>query len=186
MDNISARLLIQPGLLVQSHTYLKERTNGDNTRQDDPVRWRVAGVGGAASPGLQEEGYRSTYSSVVDTAVPILHAVTLGKYNLVSDAEVAERRAYDLGGAIATMLAALCSAKVDMSGCQLGYLPEVEAIAIRLDATGDIFMPIGGLDPVMIANVVKAQLLDRGYPTTDDGTVLVDMEKLLGPPEEGK
>ena len=135
---------------------------------------------------FKKKGYRSTYSSVVDTAVPILHAVTLGKYNLVSDAEVAERRAYDLGGAIATMLAALCSAKVVMSGCQLGYLPEVEAIAIRLDATGDIFMPIGGLDPVMIANVVKAQLLDRGYPTTDDGTVLVDMEKLLGPPEEGK
>ena len=87
---------------------------------------------------FKKKGYRSTYSSVVDTAVPLLHAVTLGDYNLVSDAEVAERRAFDLGGAIATMLAALCSAKVDMSGCQLGYLPEVEAIAIRLDATGDI------------------------------------------------
>ena len=128
---------------------------------------------------FKKKGYRSTYSSVVDTAVPILHAVTLGDYNLVSDAEIAESRAFDLGGAIATMLAALCSAKVDMSGCQLGYLPEVEAIAIRLDATGDILMPIGGLDPAMIANIVKAQLLDRGY-LKEDGTVIVDMDKLLG------
>ena len=135
---------------------------------------------------FKKKGYRSTYSSVVDTAVPILHAVTLGKYNLVSDAEVAERRAYDLGGAIATMLAALCSAKVDMSGCQLGYLPEVEAIAIRLDATGDIFIPIDGLDPAVIANIVKAQLLNRGY-LKEDGTVIVDMDKLLGAPDqEGK
>ena len=41
MDNISARLLIQPGLLVQSHTYLKERTNGDNTREAvaDAMGW---------------------------------------------------------------------------------------------------------------------------------------------------
>ena len=128
---------------------------------------------------FKKKGYRSTYSSVVDTAVPILHAVTLGDYNLVSDAEIAESRAFDLGGAIATMLAALCSAKVDMSGCQLGYLPEVEAIAIRLDATGDILMPIGGLDPAMIANIVKAQLLDRGY-LKEDGTLIVDMDKLLG------
>ena len=132
---------------------------------------------------FKKKGYRSTYSSVVDTAVPILHAVTLGKYNLVSDAEVAERRAFDLGGAIATMLAALCSAKVDMSGCQLGYLPEVEAIAIHLDATGDIFMPIGGLDPAVIANIVKAQLLNRGY-LKEDGTVIVDMDKLLGAPDQ--
>ena len=132
---------------------------------------------------FKKKGYRSTYSSVVDTAVPILHAVTLGKYNLVSDAEVAERRAFDLGGAIATMLAALCSAKVDMSGCQLGYLPEVEAIAIRLDATGDIFIPIDGLDPAVIANIVKTQLLNRGY-LKEDGTVIVDMDKLLGAPDQ--
>ena len=81
------------------------------------------------------------------------------------------------------MLAALYSAKVDMSGCQLGYLPEVEAIAIRLDATGDIFMPIGGLDPAVIANIVKAQLLNRGY-LKEDGTVIVDMDKLLGAPDQ--
>ena len=127
---------------------------------------------------FKKKGYRSTYSSVVDTAVPILHAVTLGEYNLVSDAEVAERRAYDLGGGIATMLAALYSAKVDMSGCQLGYIEEVEAIVIRLDATGDIFMPIGGLDPAMIANVIAEQLRSRGY-MQDDGTVIVDMDQLL-------
>ena len=47
---------------------------------------------------FKKKGYRSTYSSVVDTAVPILYAVTLGKYNLVSDAEVAERRAFDWEG----------------------------------------------------------------------------------------
>ena len=81
------------------------------------------------------------------------------------------------------MLAALCSAKVDMSGCQLGYLPEVEAIAIRLNATGDIFIPIDGLDPAVIANIVKAQLLNRGY-LKEDGTVIVDMDKLLGAPDQ--
>ena len=133
---------------------------------------------------FKKKGYRSTYSSVVDTAVPILHAVTLGKYNIMSDAEVAERRAYDLGRGIATTLAALCTAQVDMSGCQLGYIEEVEAIVIRLEATGDILMPIGGLDPTLIANVVKTQLLNRGY-LKDDGTVIVDMEKLLGEPAKG-
>ena len=128
---------------------------------------------------FKKKGYRSTYSSVVDTAVPILHAVTLGEYNLVSDAEVAERRAYDLGGGIATMLAALYSAKVDMSGCQLGYIEEVEAIVIRLEATGDILIPIIGLDPALIANIIKTQLINRGY-LKDAGTVIVDMDKLLG------
>ena len=128
---------------------------------------------------FKKKGYRSTYSSIVDTAVPLLHAVTLGEYNLVSDAEVAERRAYDLGGGIATMLAALYSAKVDMSGCQLGYIEEVEAIVIRLDATGDILIPIIGLDPALIANIIKTQLINRGY-LKDAGTVIVDMDKLLG------
>jgi hypothetical protein len=130
---------------------------------------------------FKKKGYRSTYSSVVDTAVPILHAVTLGKYNLVSDAEVAERRAYDVGTSIAVILGALCSAKVDMTGCQLGYLPEVDAISIRLDAVPDILIHAGGADPAMIANIVKTQLLAGGY-LQDDGTVLVDMEKLLGTP----
>ena len=127
---------------------------------------------------FKSKGYRSNWTSVVDTAVPILHSVTIGKYNLVSDDQIAERRAWDIGSAIATMLAALCSAKVDMTGCQLAYVPEIEAMAIRLDATGDIFMPIGGLDPAMIANVVKSQLVNRGY-LGDGGTVIVDMDQLL-------
>ena len=53
----------------------------------------------------------------------------------------------------------------------------------HLDATGDIFMPIGGLDPAVIANIVKAQLLNRGY-LKEDGTVIVDMDKLLGAPDQ--
>ena len=128
---------------------------------------------------FKKKGYRSTYSSVVDTAVPILHAVTLGKYNLVSDAEVAERRAYDVGTSIAAILGALCSAKVDMSGCQLGYLPEVDAISIRMDAVADILIHAGGADPAAIANVVADQLRSRGY-MQDDGTVFVDMDQILG------
>ena len=128
---------------------------------------------------FKKKGYRSTYSSIVSTAVPLLHAVTLGKYNMVSDDEVAERRAYDVGTSIAAILGALCLAKVDMRGCQLGYHPSVDAITIRLDATGDILIHAGGADPAMIANVVKTQLLEGGY-LQDDGTVLVDMDKLLG------
>ena len=72
---------------------------------------------------FKKKGYRSTYSSVVDTAVPILHAVTLGEYNLVSDAEVAERRAIDVGTSIAAILGALCSAKVSMSGMPVVVSP---------------------------------------------------------------
>ena len=133
---------------------------------------------------FKKKGYRSTYSSIVDTAVPILYAVTLGAYNVVSDDDVAERRAYDVGTSIASILGALCLAKVDMRGCQLGYHPAVDAITIRLDATGDILLHAGGADPARIANVVKTQLLERGY-LHDDGTVLVDMEKLLGAPVKG-
>ena len=131
---------------------------------------------------FKKKGYRSTYSSVVDTAVPILHAVTLGKYNLVSDAMVAEQRAYDVGTSIAAILGALCSAKVDMAGCQLGYLPEVEAMGIRLDAVDDIILVHagGGADPAAIGNVVADQLRSRGYLVDDGtGTVVVDMDQLL-------
>ena len=141
------------------------------------------GLATALVEDFQKKGYRSTYSSIVDSAVPILYAVTLGKYNLVSDAGVAERRAADVGQSIATILGALCSAKVDMSGCQLGYIPEVDAITIRLAATGgDIFIHAGGGDPATIANVVKSHLLEHGYLKNDDGTVLVDMDLLLGAP----
>ena len=72
-----------------------------------------------------------------------------------------------------------------MRGCQMGYLPEVDAVTIGLDAIAPILIHAGGADPAKIANVVKAQLLERGY-LQDDGTVVVDMEKLLGAPEEGK
>ena len=144
---------------------------------------RVSGKSlGLASELLEHfkgKGYRSTMTSVVDTAVPILHAVTLGKYTMVSDAEVAERRACDVGTCIAAILGALCSAKVDMSGCQLAYLPQVDAINVRMDSIPDILVHAGGADPAAIANVVTEQLRSRGY-IQDDGTVFVDMDQILG------
>ena len=144
---------------------------------------RVSGKSlGLASELLEHfkgKGYRSTMTSVVDTAVPILHAVTLGKYTMVSDAEVAERRAHDVGTCIAAILGALCSAKVDMSGCQLAYLPQVDAINVRMDSIPDILVHAGGADPAAIANVVTEQLRSRGY-IQDDGTVFVDMDQILG------
>ena len=144
---------------------------------------RVSGKSlGLASELLEHfkgKGYRSTMTSVVDTAVPILHAVTLGKYTMVSDAEVAERRAHDVGTCIAAILGALCSAKVDMSGCQLAYLPQVDAINVRMDSIPDILVHAGGADPAAIANVVTEQLRSRGY-IQDDGAVFVDMDQILG------
>ena len=144
---------------------------------------RVSGKSlGLASELLEHfkgKGYRSTMTSVVDTAVPILYAVTLGKYTMVSDAEVAERRAHDVGTCIAAILGALCSAKVDMSGCQLAYLPQVDAINVRMDSIPDILVHAGGADPAAIANVVTEQLRSRGY-IQDDGTVFVDMDQILG------
>ena len=144
---------------------------------------RVSGKSlGLASELLEHfkgKGYRSTMTSVVDTAVPILHAVTLGKYTMVSDAELAERRAHDVGTCIAAILGALCSAKVDMSGCQLAYLPQVDAINVRMDSIPDILVHAGGADPAAIANVVTEQLRSRGY-IQDDGTVFVDMDQILG------
>ena len=144
---------------------------------------RVSGKSlGLASELLEHfkgKGYRSTMTSVVDTAVPILHAVTLGKHTMVSDAEVAERRAHDVGTCIAAILGALCSAKVDMSGCQLAYLPQVDAINVRMDSIPDILVHAGGADPAAIANVVTEQLRSRGY-IQDDGTVFVDMDQILG------
>ena len=144
---------------------------------------RVSGKSlGLASELLEHfkgKGYRSTMTSVVDTAVPILHAVTLGRYTMVSDAELAERRAHDVGTCIAAILGALCSAKVDMSGCQLAYLPQVDAIDVRMDSIPDILVHAGGADPAAIANVVTEQLRSRGY-IQDDGTVFVDMDQILG------
>ena len=68
-----------------------------------------------------------------------------------------------------------------MSGCQLGYHSSVDAISIRLNATGDFLIHAGGGDPATIANVGKSHLLEHGY-LNHDGTVLVDMDLLLGAP----
>ena len=133
---------------------------------------------------FNKKGYQSSFTAVVNSAVPLLHGVTLGGYNVVSYAEQLEQRAQDVGTSIAAILGGLSSAKMDMSGCQLGYLPAVDAITIRLDATDDFLIHAGGADPAMIANVVKTQLLERGY-LQDDRTVLVDMEKLIGTPVQG-
>ena len=134
---------------------------------------------------FNKKGYRSSFTAVVNSSVPLLHSVTLGGYNVVSYAAQLEQRAQDVGTSIAAILGALCLAKVNMSGCQLGYHPSVDAITIRLDATGDMLIHAGGADPAMIANVVKAKLLEGGY-LQDDGTVTVDMQKLLGAPVQGK
>ena len=130
---------------------------------------------------FERKGYRSNWTSVVDTAVPLLHGVTLGKYNVVSYAEQLEQRTHDVGTSIAAILGALCSAKVDMAGCQLLYLPEVDGMGIRLDAVDDIiFVHAGGADPAAIGNVVTDQLRSRGYLADDGtGTVVVDMDQLL-------
>ena len=126
------------------------------------------------------KGLRATWTSVVDTSIPLLHAQLHGQnYTMVSNAELAERRAYDVGTSVAAVLGALCSAKVDMTGCQLAYYPEFDAIGIRLDAIGDTLIHAGGADPAVIANVVAKQLASRGY-MQDDGTKIVDMALLLG------
>ena len=130
---------------------------------------------------FKKKGLRASWTSVVNTSIPLLHAqLHSQQYTVVSNVDLAERRAYDVGTSIAAVLGALCSAKVDMTGCQLGYLPEVDAMGIRLDAVADIILiHAGGADPAMIANVVTEQLRSRGY-IQDDGTVFVDMDQILG------
>ena len=136
---------------------------------------------------FRQQGLRASWTSVVDAAIPLMYATMIDKnFTLVSNAELAETRAYDVGTSIAVILGVLYSAKVDMTGCQLRYLPEVDAISIHLDAIGDNFIHAGGAAPASIANVVKDQLVSRGY-LGDGGTVVVDMDLLLGAPvREGK
>ena len=151
--------------------------------------FKMARVGGEALPLAEElieefkaKGYRGSLAGVVEAGVKVLHSHVLGGYHLLSHAESLEHRAQDVGTSIATILGALCLAKVDMSGCQLGYHPSVDAIDIRLDAVADIILVhAGGADPARIANIVKDQLGARGY-LQDDGVTVVDMEQLLGAP----
>ena len=89
---------------------------------------------------FNKKGYRSSFTAVVNSAIPLLHGVTLGGHNVVAYAEQLEQRAQDVGTSIAAILGALCLAKVDMSGCQLGYHSGVDVISIRLDATGDMLI----------------------------------------------
>ena len=97
----------------------------------------------------------------------------------MSNAEIVERHAYDVGNCIAIVLATLCLAKISMAGCQLAYYPEVDAIGIRLDAIGDtLIYTCGGADPALIANVVSQVLRERGY-IKDDGSDVVDMKQLF-------
>ena len=108
------------------------------------------------------------------------HASMIDKnFELVSRAELDETRAHDIGTSIAAFLAALCSAKFDMTGCEMAYQPSVDAIGIRLPDIPDTLFGASGADPVTIANVVAKQLASRGY-MQDDGTKIVDMALLLG------
>ena len=150
--------------------------------------FKMARVGGEALPLAKElieefkaKGYRASLAGVVEAGVKVLHSHVLGGYHLLSHAESLEHRAQDVGTSIATVLGSLCLAKVDMSGCQLGYHPSVDAIFIRLNATGDILVHVGGADPARIANIVKDQLGAGGY-LQDDGVTVVDMEQLVGAP----
>ena len=61
----------------------------------------------------------------------------------------------------------------------MAYHPEVDAIGIRLPGIPDTLIHAGGANPVAIANVVTEQLRSRGY-VQDDGTMIVDMDLLLG------
>ena len=84
-----------------------------------------------------------------------------------------------MGIALLSFLEPYASAKVDMTGCQLLYYTEVDAIGIRMDAIDDVLIFNGGAAPAQIANVVTQVLRERGY-LKDDGTDVVDMEQILG------
>ena len=128
---------------------------------------------------FERQGHTASWTSVINTAINLMHRTMLDKdFTLVSNAEIAERRAYDVGNCIAIVLATLCSAKVDMTGCQLAYYPEVDAIGFRMDAIDDdVLIFNGGAAPDKIANVVTEQLRERGY-IQDSGSI-VDMDRLL-------
>ena len=129
---------------------------------------------------FERQGHTASWTSVTNTAINLMHATMIDKkFTLVSSAEIAERRAYDVGNCIAIVLGTLCSAKVDMTGCQLLYYTEVDAIGIRMDAIDDVLIFNGGAAPAQIANVVTQVLRERGY-LKDDGTDVVDMEQILG------
>ena len=136
---------------------------------------------------FRTRGLRASYTSVVNAAIPVLHQGMISQdYKLWTNAQIAEQRAHAAGTSIATILITLCRAQVSMAGCQLGYHPEVDCIGIRLDCIGDTLVDLQGADPATVANVVKSQLVSRGY-LVDGGTVVVDMEQLLGAPvREGK
>ena len=129
---------------------------------------------------FEKQGLRASWTSVTNTAIQLMHSTMIDKnFTLVSNAELAERRAYDVGTSIAAILGALCSAKVDMTGCELAYHPAVDAIGIRLPDIPDTLIHAGSADPAAIANVVTEQLRSRGY-IQDDGGSIVDMDLLLG------
>ena len=131
-------------------------------------------------------GLRASYTSVVNAAIPVLHQGMISRdFKMWTNAQIAEQRAHAAGTSIATILITLCRAQVSMSGCQLGYYPEVDCIGIRLDCIGDTLVDLQGADPHAVANVVTNQLRERGYLQGDDGAQSVDMGRLLGEPVKG-
>ena len=129
---------------------------------------------------FEKQGLKASWTSVINTAIQLLHSTQIDKnFTLVSRAELDNTRAFDVGTSIAAVIGALCSAKFDMTGCEMAYHPEVDAIGIRLPGIPDTLIHAGGANPVAIANVVTEQLRSRGY-VQDDGTMIVDMDLLLG------
>ena len=129
-----------------------------------------------------KQGYKSSWTSVVNTSVQLMHSALIDEnFTLVSRAELDKTRAYDIGTSIAAVLGALASAKMNMLGCELSYLPAVDAICIRLPDVPDVLIHAGGANPAAIANVITDQLRSRGY-IQDDGAVFVDMDQILGAP----
>ena len=129
---------------------------------------------------FKTRGLRASFTSIVNASIPLMHQGMISRdFKMWTNAQIADQRAHAAGTSIATILITLCRAQVSMSGCQLGYHPEVDCIGIRLDCIGDTLVDLQGADPATVANVVTNQLRERGYLQGDDGAQFVDMDQLL-------
>ena len=118
---------------------------------------------------FERQGHTASWTSVTNRAINLMHSTMIDKkFTVVSTAEIVERRANDVGNCIAIVLGTLCLANVSMSGCQLVYYQEADAIGIRMDAIDDVLIFCGGAAPARIrkcgeSGASRARLHERRW-----------------------
>ena len=133
-------------------------------------------------------GLRKSYPGVIKDAVDVFYDISTGATTPVLQ-QVADQREVTLGIACMNVLVTVIQAGQDVKDCACIYQPVVDAIGIILPSGYIVQIPAMGADPARVFSHCRQMLIRSGIAkqeTGGDGPIsTIDLDRLLGPPEEG-